>query len=92
MKVAAPMGAAALVEAAALGPGEFTYEQQREGFSLGLAGQYGKVGSMYIKHEDDGKLTVIGDAKRFREQHKHEKYWELQAKKDPETVTLPRSR
>merc|ERR1711965_301548 len=69
--------AAALEEEAALGPEEYTYEQQRERFSLGLNGSHGKVGSMYIKVEDDGKLTLAGDAKRFKEHHKHEKYWEL---------------
>ena len=69
--------AAALEEAAMLGPEEYTYEQQRERFSLGLSGSHGKVGSVYIKVEDDGKLTLAGEAKRFKEQHKHEKYWEI---------------
>ena len=56
---------------------EYTYEQQRERFSLGLEGSYGKVGSTYIKVEDDGKITLAGEAKRFKEQHRHEKYWGL---------------
>ena len=77
--------AAALEEEAALGPEEYTYKQQRDRFSLGLSGSYGKVGSTYIKVEDDGNLTLAGDAKRFKEQHKHEKFWELKEKKDPET-------
>ena len=77
--------AAALDEEAELGPEEFTYEQQRKRFSLGLDGSYGKVGSTYIKVEDDGKLTLAGDAKRFKEQHRHEKYWELKEETNPET-------
>jgi hypothetical protein len=77
--------AAALEEEARLGPNEFTYEQMRESFSLGLAGSYGKVGSAYIKVEDDGKLSLAGDAKKFKEQHKHLKYWEVVSKRDPET-------
>ena len=77
--------AAALEEAAAFGPEEYTYEQQRDRFSLGLNGSYGKVGSTYIKVEADGKLTLAGDAKRFKEQHKHEKCWELIEEKKPET-------
>ena len=77
--------AAALDEEAVLGPEEFTYEQQRARFSLGLEGSYGKVGSTYIKVEDDGKLTLAGDVKRFKEQHKHEKYWELKEETNPET-------
>ena len=83
--------AAALDAEATLGPEEYTYEQQRERFSLGLGGSYGKVGSTYIKVEDDGKITLAGDAKRFKEQHRHEKYWELKETKDKETgVTTKR--
>ena len=77
--------AAALDEEAALGPEEFTYEQQRKRFSLGFEGSYGKVGSVYIKVEDDGKITLAGEAKRFKEQHRHEKYWELKEEIDLET-------
>eukprot|EP00966_Prymnesium_polylepis_P312500 7221320-Prymnesium_polylepis.1 len=70
--------AAALDEQATFGPNEFTYEQMRASFSLGLDGSYGKVGSTYIKVEDDGKLSLAGDAKRFKEQHKHLKYWKFE--------------
>ena len=77
--------AAALDEEATLGPCEYTYEQQRERFSLGLNGSHGKVGSTYIKVEDDGKITLAGEAKRFKEQHRHKKYWELKEKTNPET-------
>ena len=77
--------AAALGERAAFGPNEFTYEEMRTSFSLGLEGSYGKVGSTYIKVEDDGRLTQVGDAKRFKEQHRHDKYWELEEETDEET-------
>ena len=77
--------AATLDEEATLGPNEFTYEQVRESFSLGLEGPYGKVGSTYIKVEDDGQLTLAGDAKRFKEQHKHVKYWESVRERNVET-------
>ena len=70
----------------------YTYEQQRDRFSLGLNGSYGKVGSTYIKVEADGKLTLAGDAKRFKEQHKHEKCWELIEEKNRRRVSLPRRR
>ena len=77
--------AAVLSERAILGPNEFTYEDMRTSFSLGLEGSYGKVGSTYIKVEDDGRLTQVGDAKRFIEQHIHKKHWELVETRDEET-------
>ena len=85
--VAPPVGspeAAALEEEYTFGPEEYTYEQMRAWFSLGFDGAYGKVGSTYIKKEEDGKVTCI-DERRMKSQHKHEKYWELKDELNEET-------
>ena len=63
-----------------LGSNRPSYEEMREGFSLGLRGQYGKVGSTYIKKAKDGALTVF-NAGAFKEAHKHLACWELKGKK-----------
>ena len=85
--VAPAMGsaeAAELEDEAALGPKEFTFEQMRQSFSLGLNGQYGKVGSTYIKVEEDGTVTCL-DERRMKSHHKHLKYWSMKETTDRAT-------
>eukprot|EP00966_Prymnesium_polylepis_P158562 3665374-Prymnesium_polylepis.1 len=56
---------------------EPSYEQLRTEFSLGLEGKHGKVGSEYIRVEDDGKLTLF-DTSHFKARYCHMKYFEME--------------
>ena len=47
----------------------------------------GKVGSTYIKYDEDSGAVAMFDARKFKEQHKHLAYWEREETTDDDGET-----